>query len=166
MVPLIVRTWSPKGQTPRLSVAGGWTKLSAISAISATSRQRRVQLYLQFHRNKNIRTEQVVQFLMHLLRQIPGPIVLLWDNIQTHKAKRLKEFWASHPRIHHHHFPGYAPELNPDEYVWSQMKRRVANSVPNNLQDLYESLVKEKRRLQRSQPLLRSCIHAADLNWK
>jgi putative transposase len=166
MVPLIARTWSPKGQTPRLSVAGGWTKLSAISAISATPHQRRMQLYLQFHQNKNIRTEQVIQFLTHLLRHIPGHIVLLWDNIQTHKAKMLDQFWASHPRIHPHHFPGYAPELNPDEYVWSQMKRRIANCVPNGLDDLNEILVKEKRRLQRSQRLMRSCIHAAELNWR
>lgn len=166
MVPLIMRSWSPQGQTPLIRVAGGWKKISAISAISATAKQRRVNLFLQFHPNKNIQTKEVIQFLRHLLRHIHGPIVLLWDNIQTHKAKILKDFLATHPRIHHHHFPGYAPELNPDEFVWSQMKRRVANCPPHDVDELQILLGKEKRRLQRSPRLMRSCIHAADLPWK
>lgn len=165
MVPLIMRSWSPKGQTPLIRIAGGWRKISAISAISATPKRQRLNLFLQFHPNKNIRTQQVIQFLRHLLRHIPGTIILLWDNIQTHKAKSLKAFLAVHPRIHHHHFPGYAPELNPDEFVWSQMKRRVANSPPQDLSELQIVLGKEKRRLQRSQRLMRSCIQASELPW-
>ena len=166
MVPLIMRSWSPKGQTPLIRIAGGWRKISAISAISATPKRRRVNLFLQFHPQKNIRTQQVIQFFRHLLRHIPGTIILLWDNIQTHKAKILKEFLAVHRgRIHHHHFPGYAPELNPDEFVWSQMKRRVANHPPHDLPELQIVLTKERRRLQRSQRLMRSCIQASELPW-
>jgi len=148
-----------------IRTCGGWSKVSAISAISSTIKKRRIGLYIQFHRNKNIRSEQVIQFLRHLLRHIPGTIVLLWDNIQTHKSRIIHQFLVTHPRMHCHHFPGYAPELNPDEFVWSQMKRRLANSPPRQLEQLQKDLQKGKRRLQRSQQLLISCIHASGLPW-
>jgi hypothetical protein len=33
-------------------------------------------------------------------------------------------------RLHPHHFPAYAPELNPDEHVWTQTRQTLANSTP------------------------------------
>ena len=166
MVPLIARSWSPKGETPMVRTCGRWTKVSAISALSATAKKRRVSLYLQFHNNKNIRSGQVIQFLRHLLRHIPRTIILLWDNIPTHKSKIVTQFLKDHPRIQYHHFPGYAPELNPDEFVWSQMKRRLANSRPLHPDELLKRLQKERRRLQQSQRLMSSCIHASELPWQ
>jgi transposase len=163
LVPSIVRTWAAKGKTPFIRVAGTWNKISAISALSLSPKQKCMSLYFQLHANKNIRTEQVVGFLRHLLRHLHGTIFLLWDRSRTHKARLAKQFLGKHSRIHSYFFPAYAPELNPDELVWSQLKRALGNSVPENTAHLRLLITKQKRRLQRSQTRLRSCLHASDL---
>jgi transposase len=90
---------------------------------------------------------------------------LLWDKSRPHQADTIRDFLHRHRRIHAHFFPGYAPELNPDEFVWTQIKRTVANSVPKDLAHLKGLLQPPIRRLRRSQRLLWSCIRASELPW-
>lgn len=165
LVPSVRATWAPRGQTPRLAVAGSWTKLSAISALTVSPRGQRVALYLQFHPEQNIRAPQVVRFLRHLLRHLRGPLVLLWDRSRTHRARVVEYLLQRHPRLHPHCFPGYAPELNPDEFVWTHLKRDLANSLPRDVAHLRRLLDTPVRRLRRSQQLLWACIRASDLPW-
>jgi len=160
-----VRTWAPRGRTPQLRCAGHWTKLSAISAITVSPRRRRLALYARFHRDKNIRAPEVVAFLQQLLRHLRGPVVLLWDRSRSHRGVRVGDFLLRHPRLHVESFPGYAPELNPDEFVWNHLKRAVANSAPRDLTDLKHLLHPPLMRLRQSQRLLWSCITASDLPW-
>jgi len=115
LIPNIQRTWSVKGRTPTLVIAGRWTKISAISAVTVSPKRKRLGLYTRFYANKDIRARQVRHFLRHLCRRLKGPIVLLWDRSPIHKAKLVQRFLGSCPRIHAFHFPGYAPELNPWE---------------------------------------------------
>lgn len=107
--------------------------MSAISAISVSPRRRRAALYARFHRDKNVRSAEVVQFLQQLLRHLRGPVVLLWDSGRQHRSALVQHFLQAHPRLHTYRFPGYAPDLNPDEFVWNHLKRAVANSVPSDL---------------------------------
>ena len=44
------------------------------------------------------------------------------------------------PRLHLEWFPGYAPELNPDEWVWAHFKTQLANGHPETLDDLMATL--------------------------
>lgn len=124
-----------------------------------------MHLYARFHPNKNVRFPQVIEFLRQLLRQIRGPIVLLWDGNRPHRAADVRRFLAKHPRLHTERFPGYAPELNPDEFVWNHLKRAVANAVPEDLAHLKRLLHPPLQRLRQSQKLLWSCLHASDLPW-
>ena len=165
LIPNIQRTWSIKGKTPILVIAGRWTKISAISAVTVSPKRKRLGLYTRFYANKDIRARQVGQFLRHLCRHLKGPIILLWDRSPLHKAKLIHKLLGEYPRIHHFHFPGYAPELNPDEFVWANLKRGLANSVPKDLQHLRRLLDRPLGRLRNSQRLLRSCIHASNLSW-
>jgi putative transposase len=59
----------------------------------------------------------VVLFLRHLLRHLPGPVIVLLDNANTHKGEPLEEIRRQHPRLRLENFPAYTPELNPDEGV-------------------------------------------------
>lgn len=145
-----------------LRCAGHWTK---ISALTVSPRRRRMHLYARFHPNKNVRFPQVIAFLRQLLEQIRGPIVLLWDGNRPHRAAAVRAFLEKHPRLHTERFPAYAPELNPDEFVWNHLKRAVANSVPDDLGRLKRLLHPPLQRLRQSQKLLWSCIHASDLPW-
>ncbi|HAG50380.1 MAG TPA: hypothetical protein DCL42_03470 [Deltaproteobacteria bacterium] len=165
LVPTVRKTWAPRGKTPILRVAGGWTKISSISAISVSPKRKRVGFYIRFHVSKNIRHPQVNAFLRHLLKYLKRGFVLVWDRGATHKAGAVQRFIKADGRIHAYHFPGYAPELNADEYAWNHMKRSVANGVPKDIYDLRHYLYQSAQRLKRSKRLLLSCVRATKLPW-
>ena len=146
-------------------MAGNWDKISAISGISVSPKKKRLGLYIKFHPNKNIRQPEVVEFLTYLQRHLRGHIVIVWDNNQIHKGDIIKAYLQRHSRIHRYFLPGYAPELNPDEFVWTNLKRALANSVPKDQKHLLRKLSGPTRRLQRSQKLLWSCIRGSELPW-
>ena len=75
----------------------------------------------------------------------------------------MRALTRRHPRLHLEHFPGYAPELNPDEGVWTLTKRTLANGRPDTVAVLVADVVTELERLRRSPRLLRGCITQSDL---
>lgn len=125
-----------------------------------------MSLYARFYRNRNIRSPEVARFLRGLLRHLRGAVFLLWDAGNPHKGAPVKEFLRRHPRLRTYQFPGYAPELNPAEGVWRQLKRPLLNSAPTDAHDLKNLLRRPFRKLRHSQKLLWSCIYASDLPWK
>lgn len=127
-------------------------------------RRRRLGLYFELHAH-NITGTEVITFLRQLLRHLRGPIVLLWDGGKIHRRHDVQVFLHRHPRLAVHRFPGYAPELNPDEFVWTKVKQELSNSTHDALVPLTLHIVRSLQRIGRSQTLLRSCIHAAELQW-
>lgn len=165
LIPNVRRTWAPQGQTPVIRYCFKHQKISAINALAVSPKRKRIALYLQFRRH-SFKGLEVKKFLCYLLRHIRGPIILLWDGGRIHRDQQVKAWCLKHPRIQVEQFPGYAPELNPAEYVWCQADSALANSVPDELDELQKMLIKTKRHLQRSQDLLWSCILASNLPWK
>lgn len=164
--PLACHTWAPRGQTPCLRFPGSRTKASLISAITVRPEQaQRPALYLQFHPGKAIRSAEVIAFLQHLLRHVEGPLIVLWDRGGPHRSAQTRQFVADQPRIRSTHFlPGYAPALNPDEWVWSHLKKaQLANLCVKNLDELLVHGRRAVRRIQRRPTLLASFIAAAGL---
>ena len=153
---------TPSGLGPP---GGKHNKISAINALVVSPRRKRIALYLQF-RKRSFKGPDVKRFLQYLLKQVDGPIILLWDRGRIHRDHRVKAWCETHPRLQVEEFPGYAPELNPAEYVWCQADSALANSAPEDLDELKPMLVATKRRLLHSQDLLWSCIYASDLPWK
>ena len=109
---------------------------------------------------------EVIEFLKNLLHHLRGNVVLLWDGGTIHRAVEVKEFIVQKRRLHIYRFPGYAPELNPIEFVWTKAKHKLSNSCPENMSELNPLVSKSIPRVSRSQKLLRSCIHASDLPWR
>lgn len=164
LIPTVARTWAPRGQTPFFYHLYKQDRISALSALAVSPHGKRIALYLQF-RQRNLNGLDVRAFLKYLLRHIRGPIVLLWDQGTIHRRREVTAWLRRHPRLHVETFPGYAPELNPAEYVWTQGDHALANSAPENLSALQGMLRKSFRRIRRSQRLLWSCIFASDLPW-
>jgi putative transposase len=131
LAPLVAKTWAPRGCTPILRHRRGHRdKISVISGISMSPQQHRLGLYyLLFY--DNIAQEEVCVFLRELLRHLRGPVIVLLDNSSTHEGEPLQKLLRQHPRLLIEHFPSYAPELNPDEGVWSLAKRQLANGRPD-----------------------------------
>jgi len=164
LIPTVRRTWAPIGRTPVLYHRCRRDRLSVISALAVSPRNRRVALYLHC-RSRNLTGLDIRAFLHHLLRHLRGPVVLLWDRGPIHRRREVTAFLARHPRLHVHAFPAYAPELNPAEFVWTQADAALANGGPEDLAALYQDLRRATRRLRGSQKLLWSCIYASDLPW-
>ncbi|MFE2036238.1 transposase [Streptomyces scopuliridis] len=69
--------------------------------------------------------------------QLGGPIILIRDNLNVHKAAGLREFAETRDWLTIYHLPPYAPDLNPVEGIWSLLRRswlsNVAFTTPEHL---------------------------------
>ncbi len=110
-LPAVVRTWAPRGETPILHALLTRDHLSVISGLTPVG-----QLLMQVQ-ERSLRAPDVVRFLRHLLRHIPGKLLVIWDRAPIHRAQAVKDFLAQGgaARLHLEQLPAYAPELNPDE---------------------------------------------------
>ena len=165
LIPNVRKTWAPMGQTPVLRHSYRRDKVSVIGSLTVSPRRQRLGLYLRFHIKKNLTGLGVIAFLEHLLRHLPGHVVLIWDGGKIHKNEEVKAFLGKTNRLHVYPFPGYAPTLNPIEQVWTHGKRDLSNSVHEGLNTLAPHLRNSLRRVRNSQQLLRSCIEHSELPW-
>lgn len=160
------RTWAPRGETPTI-----WTsvehhdRLNLIGALCLTPGARRLKLSVRSYWDR-VTGEQVVDFLEHLLAQVPGPIVLLWDRHPIHKRKAVKIFLSRHPRLMVEWFPTAAPELNPTEGVWTQVSEYTASTAPQGKRELQGYVMAGVARTRRSRRRLWACIFGSDLPWR
>jgi transposase len=162
LIPTVAKTWAPRGKTPILRHRTRRDKVSAISGISVSPRYQRLGLYYRLYLN-NIGHAQVCEFLRHLLRHLRGQVIVLLDNGTIHKGEVIRAFRSRYPRLHIDYFPGYAPELNPDEGVWSLTKGKLANSRPDNKEELLRQVNNAMIDIRRSSANLRGCIVQSDL---
>ncbi|HET9285031.1 MAG TPA: IS630 family transposase [Candidatus Angelobacter sp.] len=163
LIPNLVRTWAPQGQTPvHYHRQGKREKISVISGISVSPKRQRLSLYYLLFFD-NIGQEEVCCFLRELLRHLKGSVIVVLDNAPTHQGQPIKRLLQKHPRLQLEHFPSYAPELNPDEGVWSLAKRELANSCPRDLEELMEDVVRSINGIRTSANKLRGCILQSDL---
>jgi transposase len=162
LIPNVAKTWAPVGQTPIHRHVYRRDKISVISGISVSPKRQRLNLYYYLFYD-NIAQEEVCLFLRHLLRHLHGPVIVLLDNSSTHKGEPLQELLRRNPRLHIENFPSYAPELNPDEGVWSQAKRKLSNSCPKDVDELMEDIIRSINGVRRSQRKLRGCIEQSEL---
>jgi transposase len=105
--------------------------------------------------------EDVVRFLKHLLRQIPGKLLIIWDGSPIHRGRAIKDFLASGAsrRLNLQQLPGYAPDLNPDEGVWKHLKCvELKNLCCKSLAELKVELRKAKERLRHKRDVILGCI--------
>jgi transposase len=137
-------------------------RVSAISAISVSPRRKRLNLFFQLHL-KNIRQQQARDFLRHLLRHLRGHVYLLWDGGPAHTGRLVRDFARGVRRLHLVRFPGYAPELNPDEGVWKLAKGMLANGCPCDSIELLASVSTALHKIRRNPKNLRACIRHSGL---
>ena len=166
LAPLVRRTWAPRGQTPVFYQRGRHReKVSIIAVISISPRRHRIGLYFSLASYLNVDAEWMVLFLRNLLRHLRGNVILIWDNLNVHKATAVKSFLRRHPRLHSEYLPAYAPELNPVEAVWSHMKLNpLANYAPSDADVLAQAALRHVSQLHRQPTLLRSFIHKTGLS--
>ena len=157
LLPSAVRTYAPRGQTPILRLPLSRDHLAVISAITADDR------LLMLVQERPYKSPDIVRFLKHLLRHIPGKLLVIWDGAPIHRGQPVKDFLAQGGarRIQLEPLPGYAPDLNPDEGIWTYLKRvELGNVCCQTLGDLRRELRLATARLRHKGSVLHGCIRA------
>lgn len=155
---MVVRSYAPRGLTPILKEYLSRDHLATIAGITPQGR-----LILKAYEHP-ISSVEVIEFLKYLQRQVPGLLLVIWDGSPTHRSKMIKAYLSNGAAkcLHLERFPGYAPELNPTEWVWSYMKVvDLANVACDTLPELATYLHQSKRRLQHRPDLIQSFIQFA-----
>ena len=149
--------------SPRLSLA----------ALVATKPGHRPRLIYRTHpgRRQGIRrrqglTEADYAALLDAAHQrLGGPIVLVWDNLNTHVSAAMAELVAARPWLTVFRLPPYAHELNPVERVWAQLKRSLANLTKHTLAELTALVKTRLKRMQYRAGLLAGFLASTGLEY-
>jgi len=165
--PPVRRTWAPRGQTPVLIHAFNWKKLSISVALAFRWNGRRTRLFFQT-RADSYNTESLIAFLRDLKREFRRRrVILIWDGLPAHRSREMTAFlrtqrsWLSVEGL-----PGYAPELNPAEQLWGNVKgRELANQCAENLKEVAAALRKGMARVRRRPSLAFSFLKHAGLSF-
>lgn len=139
-------TWAPVGQTPVVSSTGDRKLVMMASAVTPQGK-------LRFHIHEgSFRAANFIDFCKQLLRESPGRVFLIVDGSSVHTAKAVKTFVKStEGRIQLFFIPPYSPELNPDEWVWKNVKHdSIGRTAIRGKDDLKAKAVSALRHLQKS----------------
>jgi transposase len=159
-LPSVVRTYAPVGHTPILKE---WWTGDHLSAMSAISPDGKLSVHCQ---GWAINSADVVAFLEHLRREVPGRLGIMWDGAPMHRRHVIQECLAhgAAQRIHLERLPAYAPELNPGEGLWAHLTgvelRHVCGFNLTPLRKERRHAVKQVRRKPR---ILKGCFEGAKL---
>ncbi len=119
------RTWGLSGQTPVIKVSmarGGYNVLSAITS------QGKMSYSLQ---DGTINGERYVEFLKELILERKRPLILLVDHATFHRSKLVRDYVRAHrSELRIFFLPKRAPEFNPDEQVWNEIKNNQIGKQP------------------------------------
>jgi transposase len=155
--------WAPRGQTP---VAYVWDRHDRITAVAALARApwaERFTLYYNLLRH-NTRTDDVVRFLREVHAHLRRPLLLVCDRLAAHRSA-VRCLWDSECSwLDVAWLPGYAPDLDPVENLWSQSKYGdLANFIPDDIVQLQETLDTLLQQYRHDPGRLYSFFHAMDL---
>src|SRR5271169_5091406 len=155
-------TWAPVGQTPVVITTGERRSVNMISAISP-----RGELRFRVQEGK-MNAGKFIDFLKALLDTVPGKVFLIVDGHPVHKAKKVSEFVRekSGGRLSIFFLPPYSPDLNPDEWVWNNVKNdRIGRSVIMSADDLMAKAIGALRRRQKLPGLVRGFLRDPKLAY-
>jgi transposase len=111
-------TWGRKGQQPLVKTTGlrkGYKVFGAIEFFSG-------QLVYQ-GTEERFQSDSYQTFLLHLLSQVSGKVILIQDGARYHTSKTMREFFEQHQeRLMVYQLPSYSPDYNPIEYLWKKVK--------------------------------------------
>lgn len=150
LIPVLGKTWAPKGKTPKIKVTGNKGGLCVTSAISPAGR-------LVFRIEKDtIHAEEHVDFLKQIMKHHPHrKIIVIEDNARPHIAKEVNDFvWQNKNKLAIYYLPTYSPDLNPDEKVWKYLKNVKLKAHQARNKKEFKPLVQAKMQSIQMRPQL------------
>ena len=163
--PHVVKSWGLRGQTPVIRSRGGWRRITAAGMISLNTKSKRT-MALAWLSKRGMRKEKLIGILKDIKRHYSRKrFVLLWDGLPAHKAKIVQVFIKENASwLTVYRFPAYSPELNPQEYMWSAVKRKdMGNYCPRDFIQLRSKVYRSLKGRKSKQSFLRGCLKASGL---
>jgi putative transposase len=155
------RTWGRRGHTPQVLVSGkGSGRVSVAGLMCVRPGQRSRLIYrIRTHRGRKGERRSFAEtdyaaLLDAAHQQLDGPIVVIWDNLNTHTSAAMRELIAARDWLQVIRLPAYAPDLNPAEHVWSHVKRGLGNLIVHGLDQLVAVVKNRLKRIQYRPELL------------
>lgn len=160
--PVVRKTWAPKGKTPTIRSSGSWKSLSMAAMIRFTPKGNNPGLFFHLQPGAMDRYD-FLKFLKDVKKEMKGKkLLLIWDRLPAHRAKVVSDYVKSQKWLRIEHYPGYAPELSPVEFMWSAMKRKdLANVPPKGLRHLKRMVRKSVKRIRSDKRLLKGFLKKA-----
>ena len=157
-------TWAPRGKTPVLvHRQRSWTRISAAAFTCYRWDGSRARFYVHL-RSGSYNEESLIEVLKDLRRHFRGQkAILIWDGLSGHKSKLMlahleqQRRWLTVERL-----PAYAPDLNPVEGFWANLKgRELANRCDLETADTVAAARAGITRVRSNQQLLFSFLRHA-----
>jgi len=150
------RTWGLRGRTPEVPTSGRRQSVNAISAVNA-----RGEFWYEIY-GERLNAARFVERLRNFMRGRRSRVLLVLDGHPAHRAKLVARYVQSlRGRLELHFLPGYAPELNPDEFVWNHLKRQGVSKKPLRQDESLRSRVEaDLAAIDASPALVRSFFRA------
>jgi len=159
LLPGVVKTYAPRGQTPILHQ---WQTRDHLSVMGGVTPQGKVYTMV---RPRSLNGLHTIEFLLHLGRLASDRLLVIWDGSPIHRRAEVNEFVAeTRGKIHVERLPSYAPDLNPVEWMWRHLKEvELRNLSCLDLEQLHMELHLALGRIRQKLRLMRSFFEGAEL---
>lgn len=171
MTPPRATTWGRVGHTPVVRVRGrgsGRVSMAGMVCYRPGERSRLIYRIREYRGRtdepKGFGWQDFRDLIVRACIQLGGPIVLVWDNVRLHLTKPLREFIeANTDWLTVFQLPTYAPDLNPQEGIWSLVKRDIGNLAAADLSQITRALKRRLKQIQYRRDLLDGCLASTGL---
>lgn len=155
------RTWAPRGKTPVVETSGQRQSINAISAVNELG-----AFWFEVYSGR-LNAQSFVTFLKRFMRYRRKPVFLIVDGHPSHKAKLVADYVARcDGRLEIHFLPPYAPDLNPDEFVWGHLRHYGTSKRPLlKNESLRERVTSDLARIKSMPSLVRSFFRAPSVAY-
>jgi len=159
LLPALVKTYAPRGETPILDEWQTRDHLSVMAGVTLTGQ------VFSLVRPTSLNGLHSIAFLLHLGRAVGDRLLVIWDGSPIHRRAEVQAFVAeAGGKIHLEPLPAYAPDLNPVEWLWKHLKKdELGNLACLDLEQLHLELHLALGRVRKRRALIRSFFKGAGL---
>src|SRR5512135_625606 len=159
LLPGVVKTYAPRGETPILDE---WQTRDHLSVMGGVTTEGKVYSLV---RPRALNGLHSIEFLVHLGRLVGDRLLVIWDGSPIHRRAEVQAFVAeAGGKIHLEPLPPYAPDLNPVEWLWRHLKEvEQRNLACLDLEQLHRELHLALGRVRQRPRLIRSFFAGAGL---
>ncbi|MBZ6226344.1 transposase [Streptomyces olivaceus] len=170
MTPPTTRTWSRRGHTPVIRVRGRSRRRLSVASLACYKAGEPSRLIYRPcpdarpDGHKSFSWNDYRDLIQTAHQQLGGPIVLVWDNLNTHLTAGMRRYIADRDWLTVFQLPPYTPDLNPVEGTWSVLRRTTtANRAFASPDDLITAVRRGLRQLQYRHDVLDGCFAGTGL---